>query len=82
MVTINANQRVASLVQGSFQTDDNELERVRRMRPDIVSNLRDVRVVEGGINLVQDEEGRWLVTKRPLVCHCAMRMRGQWTTCG
>jgi len=62
LIAINADQRVASLIQRSLQTDHYELECIRRVGPDVVSNLGNISVVEGRIDFVKHEERRRLVT--------------------
>ena len=64
MIPINAYERIASLVKRALETDDNELEVVRGAMSDVVSDFGDVGVVEGCVNLIEDEERGGLVTTR------------------
>jgi len=62
LITVNPNKGVAAFVQRPLQADHNELEGVRRVRPNVVRDLRDVGVVQRSIDLVQNEERRWVET--------------------
>ena len=63
---MNANQRVPSLVQRTFETDDDELEFIGRLLSYIVSDFRDVRVVQRGVHLVKNEEWSGLEAARTI----------------
>ena len=75
---------MASLVKRTFQTDDDELEIIRRMRTDIIGNLGHIRIIKRGINLVQDEKRRWLVAGEGTVDRqiCDKYTCQQLLTCG
>ena len=64
LVAVYTNERVPTLVQGSLETNDDKLERVRRVRADIIGDLGDVRIVQRGVYLVEDEERAWLIAAK------------------
>lgn len=53
------------------------------MRPDVVGDLRYVRIIEGGVDFIQDEERRGLVTERGGLRHTKTvhRRTLRYTTC-
>lgn len=58
---MDANERVPALVQRALETDDDELECIRRVRADVIGHLGDVRVVQRRVDLVENEERTGLV---------------------
>ena len=62
MISVDTNKRMSTLIERALQADDDELKTVRSLGPNIVGNLGDVGVIEGGIDLVQNEERSRLVT--------------------
>jgi hypothetical protein len=62
LITIDSNKRIATLIQRALQADDNELERVGRLAPDIVGDLGNVGIVQSSVYLVKDKERCRLVT--------------------
>lgn len=56
LITIDTDKRIASLVQWSFKTDDDELKVLRSMRAYIICNLGDVGIIQRRVDLVQNEE--------------------------
>ena len=58
MIPVNTDERLTSLVQGSLERNDDELERVAGVLTNVVADLGDVLRVERGVDLVEQEEGR------------------------
>ena len=56
LVSINTNEGITPLVQRAFQTDHDELERPRGVRPDVVRDFGDVGVIERSVDFIQHEE--------------------------
>jgi hypothetical protein len=51
-----------ALVKRALKTNNDKLERVRRLRAYVVSHFGDVRVVQRRVDLVKDEKRAWLIT--------------------
>ena len=64
LVPVDTNERIASFIKRAFQADDNKLEFIGSPRSDVVSNLPNVHVVQGSIDLIKHKERSWLVTRR------------------
>jgi hypothetical protein len=56
LIAVDSNKGVATLVQGTLQADDDELERVGRLAPDIVCDLGDIGVIQSSIYFIKDEK--------------------------
>jgi hypothetical protein len=61
---VYTNEGVSALVQGSLEANDDKLERIRRVRSNIVGDFGDVRIVQRGVYLIEDEERAWLIAGR------------------
>lgn len=61
MIAINADQSFAALEKAGLEADDDELHAGTGVVADVGRDLRDVGVVERGVDFVQHEERRRLV---------------------
>jgi hypothetical protein len=59
---VNADEGVSSVVEFFLQGDDNTLELGLGLLSDVGGHFADVGVVQGSVDLIQHEEGGWLVT--------------------
>lgn len=53
-----------ALVEGTFETDDDELESIWCMCPDVVCNLGNIGIIQSGIDFIENKERSWLVTNK------------------
>lgn len=61
LITVDANKSLTVLEETGLQTDDNELHAGGGVVVNVVGDTGHVGIVESSINLVEHEEGRWLV---------------------
>ena len=52
LIAINTYKRLPPFIQRILETDHNELEGVRRVRPDVICNPGDIRIVQCGVNFI------------------------------
>jgi len=65
LVSVDSNQGVATLIQRTLQADDNELERVRCLAPDVVGDLGNIGVVQSSIYFVENKKWCRLIAGPP-----------------
>jgi hypothetical protein len=63
LIAVDSNKGVTTLIQGTLQADDNELERVGCLTPDIVGDLGNVCIIQSSVYFIKDEKWRRLVAK-------------------
>ena len=61
LISINPHESLAALEKTRFQTDNDELHAGLGMLTNVVGDLGNVRVVQGGIDFVENEERRRLI---------------------
>jgi hypothetical protein len=61
LVSVDADKGLAALEQTSLQADDNELHSRSGVVPDVVGNLRNVCVIQSGIDFVEHKEWRGMI---------------------
>jgi hypothetical protein len=56
LIAVDSNKGVTTFIQGALQADDNKLERIGRLAPDIVGDLGNVGVVQRSVYFIKDEK--------------------------
>jgi hypothetical protein len=60
-VAANANEALAALVKHVFETNDNALKVRLTTTANVVADLAEIHIVQGGIHLVHDKERSWAI---------------------